>query len=254
MVKKEYNGKVRVDSRLEALIPPLEKDQLSVLEESLIAEGRAYSPLWLWGDLLVDGHHRYKMCKKHKLPYSVVQVYEDAETLEEVEYRMKRDAIGQRNLTPGQQSKFRAEMVAYRISQGSKKKAAVQAVAEEANVSTRQVYRDVERAELVEKVDESVKEVAEELPRAALKKLAELPKSAQKKAVKKAKGSTKQLAKEVEKPLTIDEKAGRVNSIVTQHRDKMVRAIDDYHELKPNKRERNRLVVVAQSIVLWGIK
>jgi hypothetical protein len=254
MAKKEFAGKVRVDSRIEALIPPLEKDQLKILEESLLAEGGPHSPLWMWGDLLVDGHHRYKLCKKNKLPFDIVQVYEDAETIEEVEYRIKRDAIGQRNLTPGAQSKFRAEMVAYRIKQGSKKKAAVKAVADESDVSTRQVYRDVERAELVEQVDDSVKEVAAELPKAALKQLAELPKPAQKKAAKKANGDSKKLAKEVEKPLTIDEKASKVNSIVTQHRDKMVRAIDDYHELKPNKRERDRLVSVAQSIVLWSLK
>lgn len=199
MVKKAFNGKVRVDPRIEALIPSLDSEQLKGLEDSLLEEGRAYSPLWLWGDLLVDGHHRYKLCKKNKLPFETIQVYEDAETLDEVEDRIKRDAISQRNLTPGAQSKLRAERVKYRIANGDKKRAAVKQVAEESNVSERKVYRDIERAEMIEQVDESVKEAAEELPQSALKKLVEMPKKKQKAVAKKSGGDSKALKKEIVK-------------------------------------------------------
>jgi len=27
----------------------------------------------LWGDLLVDGHNRYEICRKHGLPFQTVQ-------------------------------------------------------------------------------------------------------------------------------------------------------------------------------------
>lgn len=199
MVKKQYKGKIRINERIEALISPLEKEQFQGLEDSLLAEGRAYNPLWLWGDLLVDGHHRYKLCKKHKLPFDVIQVYETAETLEDVEYRVMRDAISQRNLPPGLQSKYRAEMVKYQISLGKNKKEAVLQVAKDTEVSERQVYRDVAKAELIEKVDESVKDVAAELPSKALKQLVELPKKQQKAVAKKSGGDSKALKKEIVK-------------------------------------------------------
>jgi hypothetical protein len=250
MVKKEFTGKVRVDSKIEALIPPLEKEQLKILEESLLAEGGSHSPLWLWGDLLVDGHHRYKLCKKHKLWFDMIQVYEDAETIEEVEYRIKRDAIGQRNMTPGAQSKFRAEMVAYHIKNGSKKRAAVKTVAAESEVSIRKVYRDVERAELVETIDDEVKPATANMSTPAVKKLASLPKPKQKAAAKRAGGDGKKLEKEIKQD-TPAEAAAKVKNIAHQHRDKLVRAIDDYHQHKPNAKERDRLVKVTQNVSLW---
>lgn len=199
MVKKQsFKGQIRILPQLESLIPSLTDEQKRILEQSLKEEGRAYNPLWLWGDVLVDGHHRYSICKRLKLPYQVQQVYESAETIEDVMYRMKRDAIGQRNLPPAVESRFRAEMVAYRVKQGQGKKEAVKAVAQEANVSERQVYRDVVLAEAVENLDESVKPIADTMSAPAIKKLAELPKSKQKAAAKKAGGDGKKLAKAVQ--------------------------------------------------------
>jgi hypothetical protein len=48
-----------------------------------------------------------------------------------------------------------------------------------------------------------------------------------------------------------EEAAKKVRSIADQHRDKLVRAIDDYHEHKPNARERDRLVKLVQGVDLW---
>jgi transcriptional regulator with XRE-family HTH domain len=32
------------------------------------------SPLVVWNDILVDGHHRYEICRKHQIPYAVKNV------------------------------------------------------------------------------------------------------------------------------------------------------------------------------------
>jgi hypothetical protein len=253
MSKKPYNGKIRVVDKLRDLIPPLDEEQLAGLEQSLVDEGGAYNPLWLWGDVLVDGHHRYKLCKKNKLPFDVKQVYETAETIEEVEYRMKRDAIYQRNLTASVQSRLRAEMVAYQESIGHSKSDAVAIVAKEAKVSERQVYRDVEKTELINKLDDQVKEAAESLPTTKIKELAKLPKAEQRAVAKKAEKSGKKLSEEMPKPkATPEDEAKKVKSLADQYRAKLVRAIDDYHYHKPNARERDRLVKVAQSVKLWS--
>lgn len=250
-VKKAYAGKIRVLDRLRDLIEPLSAEQLAGLEQSLIDEGGAYDPLWLWGDVLVNGHNRHRLCQKHGLPFEVKQVYETAETIEEVEYRMKRDAIYQRNLTAAVQSRYRAEMVAYQESLGKSKGEAVSLVAKESSVSERQVYRDVAKSEIMEQIDDEVKKAAEELPTKKLKELAKLPKPEQKAIAKKAKESGKKLAKEIPKP-DPEEDAKKIKSLADQYRAKLVRAIDDYHQVKPNNRERERLVKVAQSIKLWN--
>lgn len=48
-----------------------------------------------------------------------------------------------------------------------------------------------------------------------------------------------------------EDAAKRLRSIAHQHRDKLVRAIDDYSELVPNRREQTRLVQLVQSVSLW---
>lgn len=199
MVKKQYNGKIRIDAKIKDLIPPLREDHLATLEESLLAEGKAISALWLWGDLLVDGHNRFKLCKKHKLPYEVIQVYEDAEDIDEVMDRIRRDSLARRHMTAGEQSKIRAERVSYKIKKGAKLSDAVRSVAKESEVSTRQVYRDLERAEAVASIDDEVKPATDAMSSSAVKQLATMTKPKQKAVAKRAGGDGKKIEKEIKK-------------------------------------------------------
>src|SRR5579859_1022001 len=61
-----------VNEELKAYIDPLTPDEYEALERSLLAEGCRDS-LVLWGNVLVDGHNRYGICKKHDLPFHTVQ-------------------------------------------------------------------------------------------------------------------------------------------------------------------------------------
>lgn len=251
--KKQYNGKIRVLKRLENLIQPLKPEELSGLEQSLIDEGGAYNPLWLWGDILVDGHHRYKLCRKHNLPFEVKQVYQAADTIEEVEYRIKREAIYQRNLDPIVQARYRSEMVEYQKSLGKTKSEAVAIVAKESKVSERQVYRDLEKTELINHLAADVKSKAESLSASQLKQLASLPKSKQKQVVQAAEKTGKKLADVIARPEPDPkEEAKRAKNLAYQYRDKLARAICDYHIHVPNRRKCDELVKIVQSVELWG--
>jgi len=57
---------------LKSYIEPLTPDEHDALERSLLAEG-CRDALVLWGDVLVDGHNRYGLCRKHGLPFNTVQ-------------------------------------------------------------------------------------------------------------------------------------------------------------------------------------
>ncbi len=57
-----------VNEELKAYIDPLTPDEHEALERSLLAEG-CRDALVLWGDILVDGHNRYGICRKHDLPF-----------------------------------------------------------------------------------------------------------------------------------------------------------------------------------------
>ena len=63
---------MRIDEEFAALIPPLTDEEYKGLEASILAEG-CRDALVCWGDVLVDGHNRYKICTAHGVSYDVVQ-------------------------------------------------------------------------------------------------------------------------------------------------------------------------------------
>ncbi len=63
---------ITVNQELLAYIDPLTSDEHDALERSLLAEG-CRDALVLWGEVLVDGHNRYGICRKHGIPFNTVQ-------------------------------------------------------------------------------------------------------------------------------------------------------------------------------------
>ena len=63
---------ITINEELQAYIDPLATDEHAALERSLLVEG-CRDALVLWGDLLIDGHNRYGICKKHGIAFNTVQ-------------------------------------------------------------------------------------------------------------------------------------------------------------------------------------
>lgn len=60
---------LKIDAEFEQLIPPLAKYEFELLEASIINEG-CHEQLVVWDGIIVDGHNRYKICKKHNVPFA----------------------------------------------------------------------------------------------------------------------------------------------------------------------------------------
>ena len=93
-----------IDEEFAGLIPPLTDEEYRGLEVSILNEG-CRDALVLWGDMLIDGHNRYRICSKHNIPYHVVQ--RDFADRNEVLLWMLKNQLGRRNLNDFQ----RIEMV-----------------------------------------------------------------------------------------------------------------------------------------------
>ena len=91
--KKLYD--LAVDPEFRDLIPPLNEEELKLLEESLVADG-CESPLIVWNGVIIDGHNRYAICRKHDIPFSIQE--KNFDTREEVMLWMLRNQLGRRNL------------------------------------------------------------------------------------------------------------------------------------------------------------
>jgi hypothetical protein len=66
------NITVTVNPELLAYIDPLTEDENQALERSLLAEG-CRDALVLWGQTLVDGHNRYRICSQHGIAFQTIQ-------------------------------------------------------------------------------------------------------------------------------------------------------------------------------------
>ena len=82
---------------MEYLLPPLSTEQLASLEADILRNG-CYSPIVVDQNLVViDGHHRWKLCRKHNLPYRMA-VFEFADLLEAKQWALETQK-GRRNMT-----------------------------------------------------------------------------------------------------------------------------------------------------------
>lgn len=102
-------SKLTILKELRELIIPLGDDELFQLEKNILAEGCRES-LIVWekidGNLiLVDGHNRYKICEKHKIPYKTKKVKFDS--IEDAKLWMVDNQMGRRNLNADQMSYYR---------------------------------------------------------------------------------------------------------------------------------------------------
>lgn len=98
---------IRINNELRAYIDPLTANEYAALERSLLAEG-CRDALILWNDVLIDGHNRYEICKKHGIEFKTVQNNSFA-TIEDVMLWMIDNHLARRSV-----SDFQRGMLALR--------------------------------------------------------------------------------------------------------------------------------------------
>jgi len=92
-----YRMNIIIKEELRAYIDPLTQDEFAALEHSLLNEG-CRDALVLWGDILVDGHNRYGICRKHGLPFNTVQ-NTSFQSMDDVHLWMIDNHLGRRSVS-----------------------------------------------------------------------------------------------------------------------------------------------------------
>ena len=104
----ETSINIHISREFEELITPLSKEEFAQLKNSILSEG-CRDPMSVWENkgkvILVDGHHRYKICKKNQIPYEI-KILTFAGINEAKEWIIN-NQLGRRNLNPLQLSYFR---------------------------------------------------------------------------------------------------------------------------------------------------
>ena len=94
MEKQLYE--LTIDPDFAGLIPPLQDAELSVLTDSILANG-CEMPLVVWNGIIVDGHNRYRICRENGVPFAIEE--KDFESREAAEIWIIRNQLGRRNLS-----------------------------------------------------------------------------------------------------------------------------------------------------------
>lgn len=87
---------ITIDAEFRDIIPALTDDEVQRLTESLLEEG-CREPIILWGETLVDGHNRYRICKQHSIQFKTIQ--KDFADRDDVKLWIMKNQLARRNLS-----------------------------------------------------------------------------------------------------------------------------------------------------------
>ncbi|MDJ0689213.1 MAG: hypothetical protein QNJ41_11945 [Xenococcaceae cyanobacterium MO_188.B32] len=96
-----------IDEQFQSLIPPLSAEEKSQLEENLKENG-CRDPIVVWGNILIDGHNRFDLCKKNKLDFQI-EFVECVDRSYAHDWIIK-NQLGRRNLSPEWMANLRGQM------------------------------------------------------------------------------------------------------------------------------------------------
>jgi hypothetical protein len=74
-------NQIIIDEEFKSLLPELDKETYSALEENILQHG-CRDVIILWDGILIDGHNRYQICLQHDIPFSTIEMeFESRETV-----------------------------------------------------------------------------------------------------------------------------------------------------------------------------
>jgi hypothetical protein len=94
---------VQIDPEFQNWIIPLTTEEYSGLEKSILEDG-CRDPLVVWNTVIVDGHHRFKICNDHNIPFKTVE--KGFADRDDAKIWMFHNQIARRNLVPYQRGEL----------------------------------------------------------------------------------------------------------------------------------------------------
>lgn len=99
--------KIKIDEEFKNLIPPLSVESFKQLEENIVSDGCRDALIVEEDGTLIDGHNRYSICTKHKIPYKTEIKHFDSR--EDIIIFICKNQSGRRNLSEEQLSYLRGK-------------------------------------------------------------------------------------------------------------------------------------------------
>ena len=87
----------RIDPEFAALIPPLSPEEYRQLEQNILAYKKCRDAIVVWGDIIVDGHNRFRICAEHGITFEIKEM--DFDSRDEAMLWILDNQLGRRNLS-----------------------------------------------------------------------------------------------------------------------------------------------------------
>ncbi|NBQ33250.1 MAG: hypothetical protein EBU21_15095 [Proteobacteria bacterium] len=113
--RSDGSGALVIDLEFRDLIRPLAIEERKLLEESIVTHG-CRDAIVVWQGIIVDGHHRFEICQRLDIPFSVHALRLEDDTREGALAWLIDNQLARRNLHPDEASMLRGH--AYRITAG----------------------------------------------------------------------------------------------------------------------------------------
>ena len=88
--------RLSIDEEFRRIAPPISKAEHDELEKSIIAEG-CRDPIVIWNGVILDGHHRYEICRRRNISFQVKFLHLDCR--EEAIAWICSNQLGRRNIS-----------------------------------------------------------------------------------------------------------------------------------------------------------
>lgn len=62
--------RLNLDEEFKKIAPPISRSEYAELEKSIMSEG-CRDPIIIWNGVIVDGHHRYVICRHHDIQFNI---------------------------------------------------------------------------------------------------------------------------------------------------------------------------------------
>lgn len=90
---------IKINPEFEHLIPPLVDDEFELLKSNILSEQEIYTPIFVWNEFIIDGHHRFKILSENRdIKFRIVEKKFDNKY--EAMSWICNNQLGRRNLTP----------------------------------------------------------------------------------------------------------------------------------------------------------
>ncbi len=182
---------IKINPEFEHLIPPLVDDEFELLKSNILSEQEIYTPIFVWNEFIIDGHHRFKILSENRdIKFRVVEKKFDNKY--EAMSWICNNQLGRRNLTPENKKyligkRYDAEKLSYgsveRITVKKNKSCpssqngnlgtgmkTCERIAEETGTSKNYVLRADEFAKGVDAAEEAVPGIKKEILTGKIKK------------------------------------------------------------------------------------